>query len=168
MLTYRIGWPGWKALARLGAPLHLRAVINYDPEVHSFWATSPDLHGLVVEASSIAELRREVAGGAEMLLECELGEAPARAPFVDWKLSDVALGDGTTQAEERPTPAASRELRMLALELRGVLLDVDHSGKFDDVCRRTVERVAGELARLANRGPGRMTVRVRNGKRWGD
>ena len=89
MLTYRVGWPGWRVLARLGAPLHLRAVINYDPDVHCFWVTSPDLQGLVVEGSNIEVLRKEVAGGVEMLLEWELQAGLRRQPRIVWTLPDT-------------------------------------------------------------------------------
>lgn len=47
----------------------IRINVYFDPEVRRFWADSPDLDGLTVEASSRDELRREAQWAAETLME---------------------------------------------------------------------------------------------------
>ncbi len=76
---YRVGFPGWKLAARLGAPLSLRVNIHFDPEVHSYWTTSPDLSGLTVTGSNLDELWHEADIAIMELLEHELGIVPAKA-----------------------------------------------------------------------------------------
>ena len=66
---YRVGLPGWKIAARLGVRLKLRVDIHHDADSHSYWASSPDLDGLVVAAPTLDALRSEVRGAAEVLLE---------------------------------------------------------------------------------------------------
>ena len=69
---YRIGFPGWKIAARWGAKLKLRVDIHHDAQTNSYWADSPDLDGLVVAALTLDELRSEVRGAADVLLELAL------------------------------------------------------------------------------------------------
>jgi len=65
---YRVGLPGWKLAARLNIPLSLRVDVHYDPEVQSYWTTSPDLDGLIVTGHSIDELLKEAKIGMNDLI----------------------------------------------------------------------------------------------------
>lgn len=58
---YRIGFPFWKQMARLGVPLKLRVNVILDDEAGVFVATSDDLRGLVCEAASMDDLVKEVS-----------------------------------------------------------------------------------------------------------
>lgn len=60
----RVGFPGWKLLARLGLPVSLRVSVHFDDECKSFWTDSPDLRGLVVSGNTPEELAREVRAAA--------------------------------------------------------------------------------------------------------
>ncbi len=44
-MTYRIGLPFWKMVAKLGVTLKLRIVVFYDSKAGVFGAYSPDLKG---------------------------------------------------------------------------------------------------------------------------
>ena len=84
MIRYRVGLPGWKLAARMGVPVSIRVHIHFDPEVASYWTTSPDLGGLIVTGKSLDELYGEVKLAAPDLIELELGKpAPlARTTFM--------------------------------------------------------------------------------------
>ena len=69
---YRVGFPGWKLAARLGVPVIVRVDVHFDVESKSYWANSPGLDGLVVSGTTLDELRNEVRGAAEALLELEM------------------------------------------------------------------------------------------------
>ena len=66
---YRVGLPGWKIAARAGIPLLVRVDVHYDPDVKSYWTTSPDLVGLIVTGNSIDELLNEAKIGMNELIE---------------------------------------------------------------------------------------------------
>lgn len=76
---YRVGLPLWKLVARFGGAVRFRVNVYVDPEVNRYWATSPDLDGLAVEAATIDELREEVRAAAEALLELAINGHPTRA-----------------------------------------------------------------------------------------
>ena len=78
-VTYRVGFPFWKLAARAGLPLAVRVFVHYDPEVRSYWASSPDLKGLVVTGNSLDELLREAMAGMDALLDIELHGRRAHA-----------------------------------------------------------------------------------------
>lgn len=82
---YRVGFPGWKIAARFGASMTVRVDVHYDPEVKSYWTSSPDLKGLVVTGNSLDELFREAKSGIHDLMEVELDgvaiEAKPRLSF---------------------------------------------------------------------------------------
>jgi len=80
---YRIGFPLWKAFARLGAPLKLRVNVIRDEEAGVFVATSDDLRGLVAEAATLDELVVEVHAVIEDLLAEQLKAAPQSQPVTD-------------------------------------------------------------------------------------
>ncbi len=79
LINYRVGFPGWKLAARLGLPLQVRVEVHYDPEVKSYWTTSPDLDGLVVCAPTLDELLREASIGIDELLELSLHTSAVHA-----------------------------------------------------------------------------------------
>lgn len=81
---YRVGFPGWKLAARLNVPLLLRVDVARDQGAGVFIATSPDLRGLVVEASSTEELFKEVYGCVDMLMEEQLKQPPKHRPAAAW------------------------------------------------------------------------------------
>jgi predicted RNase H-like HicB family nuclease len=56
MLSYRVGFPGWKIAARAGLRVKLRIDVLRDEEAKVFVARSPDLRGLVAEAETLDEL----------------------------------------------------------------------------------------------------------------
>jgi len=71
-MYYPVGWPLWKLLARLGAPLRFTLIVHFDGEACVFWAESPSIDGLVVEAPTLEEIRREAMYAADILLEMQL------------------------------------------------------------------------------------------------
>jgi predicted RNase H-like HicB family nuclease len=76
---YKVGSPFWKTVARLGLPVSLRVDVRHDAEANVFIATSPDLDGLVVEASTLDDLVQETNGAVEMLMSEYVHGSP-RAP----------------------------------------------------------------------------------------
>lgn len=86
---YRVGFPGWKLAVRFGVPVVLRIDVFYDDESKSFWAKSPDLDGLVVSGQTLDELRNEVRGAAESLLELEMHGRAVAQP--EYRFRDQAL-----------------------------------------------------------------------------
>ena len=76
---YRVGFTGWKIAARLGVHLKLRVDIHHDAQSNSYWADSPDLDGLVVAAPTLDELRTEVRGAAQVLLDLAVRSRHTRA-----------------------------------------------------------------------------------------
>ena len=72
MLSYRTGLPGWKLAARAGVSLLVVVDVQHDNEADLYIATSPNLRGLIVEANTLDELRREIIGAADALIELEL------------------------------------------------------------------------------------------------
>ena len=87
---YRVGYPAWKLLARMGVPVLVRVQVHFDAESQSYWADSPDLDGLVVAGSDLNELRAEVNAAAGMLLALQLGSSRARAQ-TELRIRDNAL-----------------------------------------------------------------------------
>ena len=78
---YRVGLPGWKFAARAGIPMLVRINVHYDPEVKSYWTTSPDLDGLIVTGNTVDELLHEAKFGIDGLLELALqGKHVSAAP----------------------------------------------------------------------------------------
>ncbi len=69
----RVGAPGWKLLARLGLPVHVRVTAHFDAESKSFWADSPDLDGFCVAGDTPEELAREAEAVSQILVELLLG-----------------------------------------------------------------------------------------------
>lgn len=76
---YRVGLPFWKTVARCGLPIKVRVDVHFDEESKSFWASSPNLDGLIVSGKDLNELRQEVISAAGELLSIELLDKAARA-----------------------------------------------------------------------------------------
>ena len=76
---YRVGFPGWKIVARFGAPMLVRVDVHYVAEAKSYWTSSPDLKGLVVTGDTLDELFREAKSGINDLMELELDGASVSA-----------------------------------------------------------------------------------------
>lgn len=68
MFKYRVGFPFWKTLARLGVTLSISVDVFYDDEAEVFVAISSNLRGLVAEAPTLKELLHEIRTTAEDLL----------------------------------------------------------------------------------------------------
>lgn len=82
---YRIGFPGWKLAARLGVRLVLRIDVMHDIESGAYIATSPDLHGLVVEEKELSALWQSIHDCTEMLLQSHLDMPKIKSsPYVAW------------------------------------------------------------------------------------
>lgn len=69
---YRIGYPFWKLAARVGIPISIPVIVEHDEEANVYIATSHNMRGLVVEASSMDELLVEVNDVVSMLMEEEI------------------------------------------------------------------------------------------------
>ena len=69
MFAYQIGRPFWKIAARMGLPLQVVVCVHRDDEAGVFFAHSPSLRGLVVEAKTLDQLAREVDLAVQTLLE---------------------------------------------------------------------------------------------------
>ncbi|PHV07854.1 hypothetical protein CSQ96_08155 [Janthinobacterium sp. BJB412] len=83
---YRIGFPFWKQMARLGVPLKLRVNVIRDDEAGVFVATSDDLRGLVCEATSMDDLVKEVNLATCELLSLQMHSMPVPQPVTDLRL----------------------------------------------------------------------------------
>ncbi|ETD67736.1 hypothetical protein V757_10995 [Pelistega indica] len=72
MFKYRVGLPFWRSLARMGITLSVMIEVLHDNEANVFVVTSPNLHGLIVEASDIKALLHEIHSSIDELLYEEL------------------------------------------------------------------------------------------------
>lgn len=81
---YRVGFPFWKVVARLGVPMLIRINVLHDVEAGVYVATSPDLDGLVAEGKTVEELMRAVYDCTDMLMEDELRQPLKHKPFAAW------------------------------------------------------------------------------------
>ncbi len=87
---YRVGFPGWKVVARHGFPVKVLVEIARDDEAGVFLASSPDLRGLHVEGETLDELHREVRSALSALLQLELdGRVTEVIPQLEFR--DTAL-----------------------------------------------------------------------------
>ena len=76
-MTYRLGWPFGKALARAGFPVVVQVDVIRDQAAGVFVGTSSDVQGLVVEAETFEELVRETDNTLRALFEVEHARLPA-------------------------------------------------------------------------------------------
>ncbi len=89
-MSYRVGFPFWKIAARAGIPLNVVVCIHRDDEAGVYFAHSPGLRGLVVEAETLDALRDEVRSAAVALPEAALdGRTPPTTPQLQF--NDDAL-----------------------------------------------------------------------------
>ncbi|WP_295995744.1 DUF1902 domain-containing protein [Rugamonas sp.] len=86
---YRIGYPFWRILSRLGLPLKVRVNVLRDDEAGVFVATSDDLPGLVCEASTFPELIREIDGTIDDLLAELIQDGSSRRAVADLNLRNA-------------------------------------------------------------------------------
>lgn len=82
---YRIGFPFWKQLARIGVPLNVRVNVIRDDDAGVFVATSNDLRGLVCEATTMDDLVAEINSSVNELLSIYLKGSSPR-PVTDLRL----------------------------------------------------------------------------------
>jgi hypothetical protein len=82
---YRIGFPFWKQLARMGAPLTIRVNVLRDDEAGVFVATSNDLRGLICEAATMDQLVLEVDSSIQELLTFHI-DGSAQKPVTDLRM----------------------------------------------------------------------------------
>lgn len=82
---YRIGFPLWKQIARLGIPLTVRVNVMRDDDAGVFVATSNDLRGLVCEAKTMDDLIPEINSSVNDLLTFHLDGSAAR-PVTDLRI----------------------------------------------------------------------------------
>jgi Domain of unknown function (DUF1902) len=89
---YRVGYPGWRIAARVGLPLKLRVEVIFDEDAKVFVASSEDLKGLVVEATTIEQLRNEIENcTSELMTEaCFPRQTHGRAPIPEMILRPTA------------------------------------------------------------------------------
>ena len=83
---YRIGYPFWKQLARMGMPLLIRVEVLEDSEAGVYVATSSDLKGLVCEAPTMDILVKEVNSTISELLDIYVAKDVPVRPVTDLRL----------------------------------------------------------------------------------
>lgn len=66
---YPLNWPLSMFVASLGVPLVIKVEVEYDADANVYVATSPSVRGLVVEASTLDQIRSEVEAVLPKLLE---------------------------------------------------------------------------------------------------
>ncbi len=66
---YPLNWPLSMFVASLGVPLVIKIEVEYDADANVYVATSPSVRGLVVEASTLDQIRSEVEAVLPELLE---------------------------------------------------------------------------------------------------
>ena len=86
---YRVGFPGWKVAGRLGVPLRVRVFAHFDNESKTYWASSPDLDGLVLSFTPFFSLPSETLSAAQTLLELEVDGSIKRAVTTDLRVMDA-------------------------------------------------------------------------------
>ena len=87
---YRVGFPGWKVVARHGFPVKVLVEIARDDEAGVFLAFSPDLRGLHVEGETLDELHREIRSALSALMQLQIdGHVSEIIPQLEFR--DAAL-----------------------------------------------------------------------------
>lgn len=76
---YPLNWPFSRLAASLGVPLVIKLQLHFDKEAKVFFATSPTVAGLVLEASSIDEILKEAEIMIPELLRVKFGNLPSSA-----------------------------------------------------------------------------------------
>jgi len=73
MQGYRVGWPGWKTVARFGFPLVVKGKMFFDDKDKVWVATSDDFlpdHHFSCEADTFDELQKEITMMVMDTLDC--------------------------------------------------------------------------------------------------
>ncbi len=83
---YKIGWPFWKILGKMGLPLKISIQVLHDAEANVFVAKSDDLPGLVCESETIELLFKEVRLGITDLLSVYMESDSVPTPRTDMHL----------------------------------------------------------------------------------
>ncbi|MEN9867902.1 MAG: hypothetical protein RL748_3492 [Pseudomonadota bacterium] len=96
---YRIGFPFWKQVARLGMSLKMRINVMRDREADVLVATSDDLPGLVCEVATMDELLLEVYGATHELLAILLQSDSVSTPVTDFRMKIASIA--TTNCASR-------------------------------------------------------------------
>lgn len=88
---YMAGWPFWTVFARRGARILFRVRIEHDSEASVYIASSPDLKGLVVEAETLDELKREAEDCIAMLMDEHVSAKVTRtSPWIQFQEHELA------------------------------------------------------------------------------
>ena len=87
---YRVGWPFWKFFLRRGWTLKIKILFTYDDEAEVFIAKSNDLQGLMCEAQTFPELKKEIEWCINALLEHHV-HSEYKHPIADMEFSDAGL-----------------------------------------------------------------------------
>lgn len=98
---YPVGFPMWRWCGRHGAALLLRVQVQRDTAAGCYSATSTNMPGLLVRASTREGLIRRVYECAGLLLADELGQPLRQQALIAW---DGVFQHGT------PVPAGWRHL----------------------------------------------------------
>jgi predicted RNase H-like HicB family nuclease len=69
---YRVGFPGWRLVAKLGVPMVVKIVVHKDKDSGTFWAEGQGLRGLVVTGKDLNELYSECTAAIDELMSLEL------------------------------------------------------------------------------------------------
>ena len=81
---YRVGFPGWRLVGRLGIPLFVKVEVAHDAEADVYIATSPDLPGLIAESATRDGLFHDVYDCLDMLMQEHLKRRPKARPYAAW------------------------------------------------------------------------------------
>lgn len=83
---YPFNYPFARQLGNLGIPLSIKIMVNKDDEANVYYAYSPNVKGLHVEADTLDQLQKEVLETLPVILEINDGltleEITHRAPHL--------------------------------------------------------------------------------------
>ena len=94
MLTYRIGWPGWKFAFKLGMTMSYRYEIVYDIDCKRYVGVSPDIKGLVAECDTIDEVKAIMEGNAPEIVAYQVFGAEHKKGSYANLVPHSRLGEG--------------------------------------------------------------------------
>lgn len=83
MFRYRVGFPFWKVMGRVGVPLVMRVDFMKDNDAGVFVASSKDLRGMVAEADTMDNLVLEVESSIADLMAIHIPKLPIVKPATD-------------------------------------------------------------------------------------
>jgi hypothetical protein len=88
MLTYPVGFPFWKLVARSGIPVMITIEVRKDEEAGVYIAMNP-LIGLAVEADTLDALEIEVDSAIPELMSIVC--PPVTKPLTSWRYRNSSL-----------------------------------------------------------------------------